>query len=293
MAYKISWYYIPISIIIVFLMIVYILYQKLRSVISIESTQFCYINVIPEIEEFPSSAYHHKNAKALYFISRSTTKWCVCKGFEPPFVPKFNMIAAFKMNDKGKYVKNTLFFYSNALNMMIISFAGSKNIEDWITDLDYSSRKPSFTSDERVKAHSGYLSMYEGVRDNIKLVIDDTCDKNTLVVITGHSLGAGLATICFYDFVENNIVKNKLLYSFASPRIGNPEFAEKITATNSSYRITNMEDVITSVPFPVMWDNLYAHIGKMIPFSINLGSVSKNHAKAYSVHFDKDDPENI
>ena len=290
MAYKISWYYIPISIIIVFLIIVYILYRKLRSAIHLEVTQFCYIHVIPEMEAFTSPGYNHKNAKALLFISQSTTKWCVCKGFEPPFVPKFNMIAAFKMNDKGTYVKNTLFFYSNSLNMMVISFAGSKNIEDWITDLDYSSRKPTFTSNERVKAHSGYLSMYEGVRDNIKQIIDDTCDEKTLVVITGHSLGAGLATICFYDFVENNIVKNRLLYVFASPRIGNPEFAEKITATNNSYRITNMEDVITSVPLPVMWDNLYAHIGKMIPFSINLGNVSRNHGDAYSLYFDKDSP---
>jgi len=31
----------------------------------------------------------------------------------------------------------------------------------------------------------------------------------------------------------------------------------------------------------------------MIPFSINLGSVAKNHSSAYSAHFNKDDPDDI
>lgn len=160
------------------------------------------------------------------------------------------MIAAFKMNDKGTYIKNT-FFYSSSLNMLIISFAATKSLDEWIANLDYETRKPSFTNDEKVKAHDGYLSMYEGIRDNIQLVINDTCDENTVLVMTGHSLGGGLASICFYDIVEHNIVKNSLLYTFGSPRIGNPEFAEKITDTNCSYRIANTEDVITSVPFPI------------------------------------------
>lgn len=288
MAYKISWYYIPISIIIVIAIIVYILYQKLKSVVRIDATQFCYINIIPELEPFTSTDYDHKNAKALYFIARSTTKWCVCKGFEPPSVPNFNMIAAFKMNDKGKHVKNTLIFYSQSLNTMIISFAGSKNLEDWVMDLQYSTRKPSFTDDESIKAHSGFLTMYEGIREKIRLVIDDTCDENTVIVVTGHSLGAALATICFYDITENNIGANRLLYTFASPRIGNPEFAAKINATNSAYRIANMEDIVPSVPFPLMGGERYAHSGIMIPFSVNLSHVSKNHSDAYSSYFNED-----
>ena len=293
MAYKISWYYIPISIIIVIAIIAYILYKKMKSFISIEATQFCYINVIPELYPFTTSDYDHKNAKALYFIARSTTKWCICKGFEPPSIPNFTMIAAFKMNDKGKYIKNTLIFYSESLNTMIISFAGSKNLEDWIADLQYATRKPSFTDDDSVKAHSGFLTMYEGIRQNIKIVIDDTCDENTVVVVTGHSLGAGLATICYYDICENNIIKKPMLYTFASPRIGNPQFAEKINATKTAYRVANMEDMVPSVPFPLMGGQSYAHSGKMIPFSINLGSVAKNHSSAYSAHFNKDDPDDI
>jgi predicted lipase len=192
------------------------------------------------------------------------------------------------MNDNGNYVKNTLVFYSQSLNTLIISFAGSKNIEDWITDLDYETKKPSFTNDESIKAHSGMLTMYEGIRDKIRLVIDDTCNENTMVVITGHSLGAGLASICFYDVVENNFIKNRLLYTFASPRIGNPQFAEKINATNNAYRVANMEDIVTSFPFPVMGSYLYSHSGKMIPFSVNLSSIARNHTDAYSTHFDKD-----
>jgi hypothetical protein len=49
-----------------------------------------------------------------------------------------------------------------------------------------------------------------------------------------------------------------------------------------------MEDIVPSVPFPLMGGERYAHSGIMIPFSVNLSHVAKNHSDAYSSYFNED-----
>jgi len=80
--------------------------------------------------------------------------------------------------------------------------------------------------------------------------------SETEIFITGHSLGAGLATLAalhIAKLAERHQVNPSIqLYTFASPRVGDEIFAghfddfEKI----KSYRIINSEDLIQAVPFP-------------------------------------------
>jgi hypothetical protein len=81
----------------------------------------------------------------------------------------------------------------------------------------------------------------------------DLLSHNSKVFITGHSLGAGLATLAalhISKIAEKQDIKASInLYTFASPRVGDETFANQFN-TFPGYRIINSEDLIQSVPLP-------------------------------------------
>ncbi len=81
----------------------------------------------------------------------------------------------------------------------------------------------------------------------------DLLSHNSKVFITGHSLGAGLATLAalhISKIAEEQDIKASInLYTFASPRVGDETFANQFN-TFPGYRIINSEDLIQSVPLP-------------------------------------------
>jgi triacylglycerol lipase len=76
-------------------------------------------------------------------------------------------------------------------------------------------------------------------------------DIDTLY-ITGHSLGAAMATIAA-SRIQTKVIA---LVTFGSPRAGNREFVNKLAVTH--YRVQNNCDDVTKVPFSLMG---FAHHG--------------------------------
>ncbi|KAL6759740.1 Alpha/Beta hydrolase protein [Haematococcus lacustris] len=73
------------------------------------------------------------------------------------------------------------------------------------------------------------------------------------VYITGHSLGGALATLCAYELAARQSPERArqaiTMYSFGAPRAGNKAFAARYnTLVPDSWRVTNSNDIIPSVP---------------------------------------------
>ncbi len=70
------------------------------------------------------------------------------------------------------------------------------------------------------------------------------------IEVTGHSLGAALATLYVAENVNAGLVNTPLICTFASPRVGDPVFATKFDQLgNTSWRIVNELDVVPNLPF--------------------------------------------
>ena len=101
-------------------------------------------------------------------------------------------------------------------------------------------------------------------------------------VVTGHSLGAALATL----FVMENAAKHKFdittCCTFASPRVGNKEFARSFDLLPiNSWRMVNTVDIVPKLPphIPVLLD--YDHVDT--PYSFSSSGFTKNNPLCWHV----------
>jgi pimeloyl-ACP methyl ester carboxylesterase len=107
--------------------------------------------------------------------------------------------------------------------------------------------------------------VHEGFRDALshsvveRLLARLNALPNRSVWLTGHSLGAALATL-FADRFPSFAG----LYTFGSPRVGDPAFALGFNQRHAgrSFRYVNHRDVVTQVPAMEMFGARYAHVDR-------------------------------
>lgn len=100
------------------------------------------------------------------------------------------------------------------------------------------------------------LSLQETVRKEIGRVLQKYEGENLSLTITGHSLGAALATLTAYD-IGNAFHRPPLVtvMSFGGPRVGNRSFRLRLEKQGTKVlRIVNSDDVITKMPGFVLDD---------------------------------------
>ncbi|QXX74208.1 lipase family protein [Methylovirgula sp. HY1] len=70
------------------------------------------------------------------------------------------------------------------------------------------------------------------------------------VEVTGHSLGSALATLYVAENAKAGLVKTPMICTFASPRVGDPDFATTFNELGlTSWRIVNELDIVPKLPF--------------------------------------------
>ena len=102
------------------------------------------------------------------------------------------------------------------------------------------------------KVHRGFKEALEEVWLELLPYIRQLDRKGCKIWMTGHSLGAALATLSAdrYDNVQ-------AVYTFGSPRVGNQVFKEKFDI--NTYRVVNNDDIVSRVPPP----GTYIHVGEL------------------------------
>jgi len=99
------------------------------------------------------------------------------------------------------------------------------------------------------KVHVGFKGEINKLWPTISKVLADNPGN---LYVTGHSLGAAMATIAASRMQD----RVTALITFGSPRVGNAEFVKSLTVEH--YRVQNNCDDVTKVPFKLMG---FAHHG--------------------------------
>ncbi|KAF5446121.1 hypothetical protein F2P56_031774 [Juglans regia] len=149
---------------------------------------------------------------------------------------------------------------------VVIAYRGTATCLEWLenlratlTDLPNHRDVPK---EDGPMVESGFLSLYtsrtdacpslqEMVREEIAKVIETYGDQDEPLsfTITGHSLGAALATLTAYDLTTNEKAPLVTVISFGGPRVGNKGFRSHLEESGSRIlRIVNSDDVITKLP---------------------------------------------
>ncbi|HFC92080.1 MAG TPA: lipase family protein [Leucothrix mucor] len=145
---------------------------------------------------------------------------------------------------------------------IIIAFRGTEpdQLKDWVTDA-----KVRKTAGPYGDVHRGFANALSYVWSDIENVIDEVRDNRQTIWLTGHSLGAALATLATGAIQTNEEqIRVSGLYTFGSPRVGSHRFAKLFNQDNTHvYRFVNNSDIVTRVPL----SQTYSHVGSLMYFN--------------------------
>ena len=127
--------------------------------------------------------------------------------------------------------------------MAVVCFRGTKQIRDWMTNLDIS---PVPITDAKTGAiignmHRGFHDAYTSVHDDISYCLNG--HEDLPLYITGHSLGGALAVVATWFQSSERLAA---CYTFGAPRVGDQGLIDRFKTP--IYRIVNGPDPVTLVP---------------------------------------------
>lgn len=152
---------------------------------------------------------------------------------------------------------------------VVIAFRGTATCLEWLENLRATlTSLPNSKTQQQVgpdgsgpMVESGFLSLYTSgstispslqqmVRQEIARLLQSYGDEPLSLTITGHSLGAALATLAAYD-IKTTFKRAPMVtvISFGGPRVGNRSFRCRLEKQGTKVlRIVNSDDLITKVP---------------------------------------------
>ncbi len=137
-----------------------------------------------------------------------------------------------------------------------VSFAGTDplSIRDWIDDIDFVHEAVQYYTDNGCsgcEVHSGFYAAYDSVRSQVLDAVAKYAGAHpgVDVRVTGHSLGAAIATHCAADLaIQGYNVTD--VYTFGQPRVGNRAFAAWYDGKfkGRHWRVTHSHDPVPHLP---------------------------------------------
>lgn len=208
----------------------------------------------------------------------------------------FSVVHNFRAKSMGG-ISEPFGFILESPQEIIIAWRGSSSTTNWLSNMNAAQKKFKYIKEDCL-THRGFTDIYSSAREEILSILGTLSPEKTLYV-TGHSLGGALATLCAIDIAANSAYKSPRLYTYGSPRAGDPAFAKAFSSyVRSSFRYANLFDVATYVP-PTIYKlprhekkYYYTHVQTLYSLSFQNGTVELNHVlRSYFAVLSKQRPE--
>jgi len=163
------------------------------------------------------------------------------KGYSAGFVPYY------VIDDKTYDVQGYIGTMPSQSAIYVI-FRGSTSIQDWVNNLD--AVLTDYPRCSGCEVHKGFYKAQQGVIGAVTGYVQTLKSKypSYTVIVTGHSLGAAMATLTAIDLKASGMTPLRM-FNFGSPRVGNDEFAAwASTDLTDRNRITHYKDMVPHVP---------------------------------------------
>lgn len=151
---------------------------------------------------------------------------------------------------------------------IVVSFRGTETIENWIEDLKIAKTDRNMSC-SGCRVHSGFYDAWASISSQVLSEVRMLRDSYPAagLYITGHSLGAALATLSAYVMQYDNGLDIAGVYTYGSPRVGNSDFASFFndeSATHVTWRVTHHRDIVVHLPFYHLLN--FHHVGTEVFF---------------------------
>lgn len=167
-------------------------------------------------------------------------------------------------------------------------------VEGWLSSpsiiIDTASAKeedhPQPNSETGLWVHQSMLEVFLSFR--AKIVSTLRLLRPRTLYVTGHGMGAGLATLTALEAcaLQPQLMDIRL-FCFGSPRVGSPAFIRKLenqVSLREWFHVCNESDCMCQLPFAVVpnFDSphhpiCFAHGGRVMMFRENTGGLQQNH----------------
>ncbi len=173
---------------------------------------------------------------------------------------------------------------------VVIAIRGTEGVWEWVQDVRFLLVKCPFLPGAGY-TEDGFTAVYESLRIGKDAasprLVDALPDMAfphpvTSLTICGHSLGGALATLLALDVAANTKFKSPVAYTYASPRTGDPSFADTYDqVVPNTIRIANRLDLVPKLPLPP----LYKHVLELYELnpllSVKLDILCQHHLTTY------------
>lgn len=155
--------------------------------------------------------------------------------------------------------RDTQGFLARNDSIILAAFRGTepKALADWLTDIDI-----RLVAGPGGMVHQGFLGALFDVWWEFRAALDSLREpaRPRTLWLTGHSLGAALATLATAKLRLEDDQPVAGLYTFGSPRVGNGDFASRLDVEfrPQAFRFVNNRDVVTRIPPRLVG---YRHLG--------------------------------
>lgn len=161
----------------------------------------------------------------------------------------------------------------------ILVFRGTQTQAEWLKNIN--AKQVTYISPSGQaygEVHKGFLESLQQLQPSLTAIAQQL-DPSIPCYVTGHSLGAAIATLAAFELVQiAPQLKDRIqLYAFAGPRVASPTFAKFYSQfIPNAYRIVNASDTVPLIP-PVNLGNTYMHVGQEWSFLTQFGDTLLNH----------------